>query len=199
MPKTYAYIRVSTDKQDLENQKFAILQYANNKKLGNVEFIEEAVSGRISWKNRKLKNLIDNLQLGDNLIVAELSRLGRSMLEIMELLSILLRKGVNVYVVKGNYELKDDIQSKVLTFAFSLASEIERELISQRTKEALAKRKAEGKKLGRPKGSYSSKLDEKKEYIKELLDKGVSIASISKILGVHYHTVRNYVKRRKLK
>jgi len=197
--KTYAYIRISTDKQDLENQKFAILQYANNKKLGNVEFIEEAVSGRISWKNRKLKDLIDNLQSGDSLIVAELSRLGRSMLEIMELLSILLRKGVNVYVVKGNYELKDDLQSKVLTFAFSLASEIERELISQRTKEALAKRKAEGKKLGRPKGSYSSKLDEKKEYIKELLDKGVSVASIAKILGVHYHTVRNYVKRRNLK
>ena len=199
MPKTYAYIRVSTNKQDLENQKFAILEYANKKKLGNVEFIEEAVSGRISWKNRKLKDLIDNLQSGDNLIVAELSRLGRSMLEIMELLSILLRKGVNVYVVKGNYELKDNIQSKVLTFAFSLAAEIERELISQRTKEALAKRKAEGKKLGRPKGSYSSKLDDKKEYIKELLDKGVSIASIAKILGVHYHTVRNYVKRRILK
>jgi len=199
MSKTYAYIRVSTDKQDLENQKFAILQYANNKKLGNVEFIEEAVSGRISWKNRKLKDLIDNLQSGDNLIVAELSRLGRSMLEIMELLSILLRKGVNVYVVKGNYELKDDIQSKVLTFAFSLASEIERELISQRTKEALAKRKAEGKKLGRPKGSYSSKLDEKRQYIEELLSKGVSIASIAKILGVHYHTVRNYIKRRNLR
>ena len=197
--KTYAYIRVSTDKQDLENQKFAILQFANNRKLGNVEFIEEAVSGRKPWKNRKLKDLIDNLQSGDNLIVAELSRLGRSMLEIMELLSILLRKGVNVYVVKGNYELKDDIQSKVLTFAFSLASEIERELISQRTKEALAKRKAEGKKLGRPKGSYSSKLDDKRQYIEELLDKGVSIASIAKILGVHYHTVRNYIKRRGLK
>ncbi len=197
--KTYAYIRVSTDKQDLENQKFAILQYANDKKLGNIEFIEEAVSGRISWKNRKLKDLIEQLQKGDNLIVAELSRLGRSMLEIMELLNLLLQKGVNIYVVKGNYELKDDIQSKVLAFAFSLAAEIERELISQRTKEALAKRKAEGKKLGRPKGSYSSKLDEKREYIEELLNKGVSISSISKILGVHYHTVRNYIKRRGLK
>ena len=150
-------------------------------------------------ENRKLKDLIEQLQKGDNLIVAELSRLGRSMLEIMELLNLLLQKGVNIYVVKGNYELKDDIQSKVLAFAFSLAAEIERELISQRTKEALAKRKAEGKKLGRPKGSYSSKLDDKREYIKELLDKGVSIASIAKILGVHYHTVRNYVKRRGLK
>jgi len=199
MSKTYAYIRVSTDKQDLENQRYAILEYANKKKLGNVDFIEEAVSGKVSWKSRKLKDLIDKLQKEDNLIVAELSRLGRSMLEIMELLNILLSKGVNVYVVKGNYELKDDIQSKVLAFAFSLASEIERELISQRTKEALAKRKAEGKKIGRPKGSYSSKLDEKKEYIKELLDKGVSISSIAKILEVHYHTVRNYVKRRNLR
>ncbi len=199
MSKTYAYIRVSTDKQELENQKYSILEYANKKKLGNVEFIEEAVSGKVSWKNRKLKDLIMQLQKEDNLIVVELSRLGRSMLEIMELLNLLLQKGVNIYVVKGNYELKDDIQSKVLAFAFSLAAEIERELISQRTKEALAKRKAEGKKLGRPKGSYSSKLDDKKEYIKELLDKGVSIASIAKILGVHYQTMRNYIKRRKLK
>ena len=199
MSKTYAYIRVSTDKQDLENQKYSILEYANKKKLGNVEFIEETVSGKVSWKNRKLKDLIMQLQKGDNLIVAELSRLGRSMLEIMELLNVLLSKGVNIYVVKGNYELKNDIQSKVLAFAFSLASEIERELISQRTKEALARVKSEGKKIGRPKGSYSSKLDEKREYIEELLDKGVSIASIAKILGVHYQTMRNYIKRRKLK
>ncbi len=199
MSKTYAYIRVSTGRQDLKNQKFAILEYANDKKLGNVEFLEETVSGKVSWKKRKLKDLIDKLEKGDNLIVAEISRLGRSMLEIMELLNVLLQKGVNIHIVKGNYELKDDIQSKVLAFTFSLASEIERELISQRTKEALAKIKAEGKKLGRPKGSYSSKLDKKKEYIKELLDKGVSMASIAKILGVHYHTVRNYVKRRNLK
>jgi len=120
------------------------------------------------------------------------------MLEIMELLSILLRKGVNVYVVKGNYELKNDIQSKVLTFVFSLASEIKRELISQRTKEALAKRKAEGKKLGRPKGSFNSKLDEKREYIEELVSKEVSISSIAKILGVHYNTMKTYIESRKL-
>jgi len=196
MSKTYAYIRISTDKQDLENQKFTILEYANNRKLGNVEFIEETVSGKVSWKNRRLKDLIMLLQKGDNLIVAELSRLGRSMLEIMELLNLLLQKGINIYVVKGNYELKDDIQSKVLAFAFSLASEIERELISQRTKEALAKRKAEGKKLGRPKGSYSSKLDDKRQYIEELLDKGVSISSIAKILGVNYNTLISYVRKR---
>jgi len=195
----YAYIRVSTGNQELDNQKYAILKYANEKKLGNVEFIEETVSGKVSWKKRDLKNLVDNLEEGDILIVSELSRLGRSMLEIMELLTILLEKKVNVHVVKGNYEFKDDLQSKIITFVFSLASEIERELISQRTKEALARKKAEGKRIGRPKGSLKSKLDPKRELIEEFLEKGVSMSSIAKILGVHYQTLRNYVKTRNLK
>ena len=194
----YGYLRVSTDKQDLENQKFEILKYANTKKLGNVDFIEEIVSGKRSWKNRKLGELIKNLQKGDILIVVELSRLGRSMLEIMELLSILLRKGVELHVVKNNQVLKDDLHSKVFAMAFSIAAEIERELISQRTKEALARRKAEGKTLGRPKGSFSSKLDQHREQIEEFLSKGVSISSIAKILGVPYSTLWSYLKRRNL-
>ena len=192
---TYAYMRVSTDKQDIENQRFEILKFANKKQLGNVEFIEEIVSGKKSWKDRKINNLIKKLQKQDNLIVSELSRLGRSMLEIMELLSILLRQKINIYVVKGEYELKDNIHSKVLTFAFSLASEIERELISQRTKEALKKAKAEGKQIGRPKGPGKSSLDVYKDQIKELLNKGVSIASISKIFGKNYNTVYKYIKK----
>jgi DNA invertase Pin-like site-specific DNA recombinase len=198
MSRTYAYIRVSTDKQDTENQRYEILKYANEKKLGNVEFIEETVSGRKSWKDRKIGVLISELQKGDILIVTELSRLGRSMLEIMELLSILLRAGVELHVVKNNQILKDDLQSKVFAMAFSIAAEIERELISQRTKEALARLKKEGKKLGRPKGSGKSSLDKHYEQIKELLEKGVSIASIAKILGRHYNTVYNYVKKRGL-
>lgn len=196
---TYAYIRVSTDKQDLENQKFEILKYANTNKLGNVEFIEETVSGRKSWKDRELGKLIGELQKGDVLIVAELSRLGRSMLEIMELLSILLRKGVELHVVKNNQVLKDDLHSKVFAMAFSIAAEIERELISQRTREALARRKAEGKKLGRPKGSFSSKLDQYRDQIDEFLSKGVSISSIAKIIGVPYSTLWSYLQRRKLR
>ena len=196
---TYAYIRVSTDKQDLENQKFEILKYANTNKLGNVEFIEETVSGRKSWKDRELGKLIGELQKGDVLIVAELSRLGRSMLEIMELLSILLRKGVELHVVKSNQVLKDDLHSKVFAMAFSIAAEIERELISQRTREALARRKAEGKKLGRPKGSFSSKLDQYKDQIDEFLSKGVSVSSIAKIIGVPYSTLWSYLQRRKLR
>jgi len=194
----YAYVRVSTDKQETENQKFEILKYANEKKLGNVEFIEETVSGRKSWKDRKIGTLISELKKGDILIVTELSRLGRSMLEIMELLSVLLRKGVELHVVKSNQVLKDDLQSKVFAMAFSIAAEIERELISQRTREALQRRKAEGKPLGRPKGSYSSKLDKYKEQIEELRAKGVSIASIAKILEVPYTTLYDYLRRRAL-
>jgi DNA invertase Pin-like site-specific DNA recombinase len=198
MNRTYAYIRVSTDKQDTENQRYEILKYANEKKLGNVEFIEETASGRKSWKDRKIGALIPKLQKGDILIVTELSRLGRSMLEIMELLSILLRAGVELHVVKNNQVLKDDLQSKVFAMAFSIAAEIERELISQRTKEALARLRKQGKKLGRPKGSGKSSLDQHYEQIKELIEKGVSIASIAKILGRHYNTVYNYVKKKKL-
>ena len=198
MSRTYAYIRVSTDKQETENQRFEILKYANDKKLGNVEFIEETVSGRKSWKDRKIGVLISELCKGDILIVTELSRLGRSMLEIMELLSILLRNGIELHVVKSNQVLKDDLQSKVFAMAFSIAAEIERELISQRTREALQRRKAEGKPLGRPKGSYSSKLDKYREQIEELRAKGVSIASIAKILEVPYTTLYDYLRRRAL-
>jgi len=194
----FAYIRVSTDKQDVENQRYEILKYANGKKLGNVEILEETVSGRKSWKDRKLGELVEKLQKKDILIVPELSRLGRSMLEIMELLSILLRKGVELHVVKNNQILKDDLQSKVFAMVFSIAAEIERELISQRTREALARRKAEGKPLGRPKGTRSSSLDRHYQEIKEFLQKGVSISSIAKIIGKSYPTVYSYVKRRGL-
>ncbi len=196
---TYAYLRVSTDRQELENQKFEVLKYANDNKLGNVEFVEETVSGRKSWKERKIGKLMEELQQGDVLIITELSRLGRSMLEIMELLSILLRKGVELHVVKNRQVLKDNLQSKVFAMAFSIAAEIERELISQRTKEALRRRKAEGKPLGRPKGSFSSPLDKHWKQIKELREKGVSIASIAKILGVPYSTLWSYLKRREKK
>ena len=119
---TYTYVRVSTDKQETENQKYEILRYANDRKLGNVEILEETVSGRKSWKERQLGKLVEKIQKGDILIVTELSRLGRSMLEIMEILSILLRKGVELNVVKNRQVLKDDLQSKVFAMAFSVAA-----------------------------------------------------------------------------
>jgi len=194
----YGYIRVSTDKQDTENQRFEVLKYANRKKLGNVEFIEETVSGRKSWRDRKIGALISELKKGDILIVTELSRLGRSMLEIMEILSILLRKKVELHVVKNKQVIRDDIQSKIFAMAFSIAAEIERELISQRTKEAIARAKAEGKRIGRPRGPGKSSLDEHYDQIKELVDKGVSITSIARILGKPYSTVYNFIKKRGL-
>ena len=157
--KTIAYLRVSTIEQDLEKNKADILTFANNKDFGRVKFVEEKVSSTKNWKSRKIKQVIDELSKGDRLIVPEFSRLGRSMLEIMEMLSILKDKEVNVYAVKGNWELNGSLQSKIMAMVFSIASEIERDLISKRTKESLRAQKANGVKLGRPKGAGKSKLD----------------------------------------
>ena len=148
MNKTIAYLRVSTVEQDLEKNKADILTFANNKDFGKVKFVEEKISGTKNWKHRKIKQVIDELSKGDRLIVPEFSRLGRSMLEIMEMLSILKDKEVNVYAVKGNWGLNGSLQSKIMAMVFSIASEIERDLISKRTKEALKARKANGVKLG---------------------------------------------------
>jgi DNA invertase Pin-like site-specific DNA recombinase len=188
----FGYIRVSTDKQELENQEYIILQYANKNGLGNVDILAETVSGKISWKKRELAQLVDKIDKGDTLVVSELSRLGRSMLEIFEMISILLRKAAVIHVVKGSLILKDDLQSKVFAFAFSLGAEIERDLISQRTKEALQYRKGKGKILGRPEGSWSSRLDKEIGQISEFRKKKVSIASIARIYNVGATTVRNF-------
>src|SRR5260370_30939410 len=136
-PKTTAYFRVSTIDQDLEKNKAAILALANAKVLGPVQFVEEKVSGKISWKKRKIAEILEISQKGDNIIVSELSRLGRSMLECMQILSIASQKGINIYAIKGNWQLDSSIQSKIIAMAFSMAAEIERDLISKRTKEAL--------------------------------------------------------------
>src|SRR5437016_5102768 len=151
--KTTAYLRVSTTDQDLEKNKFDILQLANEKGLGKVEWVEETVSGRVIWRKRQIARIMEEFQAGDNIIVSELSRLGRSMLECMEILSIASQKGIHIYAVKGNWQLDNSIQSKIVAMAFSMAAEIERDLISQRTKEALAARKKLGLKLGRPRGT----------------------------------------------
>ncbi|MDA8169199.1 MAG: recombinase family protein [Nitrospiraceae bacterium] len=195
--KVYGYIRVSTNKQDYENQKHAILDFANQQKLGNVELVSETASGKVSWKNRTLAGLIDSLKKNDVLIVSELSRLGRSMLEIMELLSKLTRKEVKIFALKGGYELANNLQSKVLAFAFAIAAEVERELISLRTKEALAIKRAEGVHLGRPKGSISkSKLDGQEEKIKELLKYKVSKSAIARMLDISRPALLDFIKSR---
>ena len=159
------------------------------------EWVEETVSSR-----RKLGQTLDRLEENDILIVSELSRLGRNLMEVMSILHICMERDVKVHTIKEKYELGDNINSKVLAFAFLLSAEIERQLISQRTKEALARKKSEGKQLGRPKGSLSkqTKLSGKEDAIKELLEKDISYSAIGRILGVNRLTVKNFVESRKL-
>jgi DNA invertase Pin-like site-specific DNA recombinase len=196
--KTIAYLRVSTVEQDLEKNKADILTFANNKDFGKVKFVEEKVSGMKNWKNRKIKQVIDDLNKGDRLIVPEFSRLGRSMLEIMEMLSILKDKEVNVYAVKGEWELNGSLQSKIMAMVFSIASEIERDLISKRTKEALRARKVAGVKLGRPKGAGKSKLDEFKEEIVALLRNGSSKKFVANRYKTSQVNLYNWLKKNNL-
>jgi DNA invertase Pin-like site-specific DNA recombinase len=172
----YAYIRVNRDTQTTENQRFEILKFADAKKLAIDEWIEETVSGVKKMQDRKLGQVIGKLKKGDILIATEMSRLGRSLMEVMSILNELMDREVKVFTVKEGYELGNNINSKVLAFAFSLSAEIERNLIVQRTKEALARKKNEGKKLGRPKGrlSTTTKLTGKEAQIKELLAKDIS-------------------------
>ena len=142
------YIRVSSQKQTLEHQHYEIEQFAKKNKIKINQWVEEKISSRKALKNRKLGSLLDSLQEGDILIACEISRLGRSLLEVMRILEICLSKNCKVWTLKENYRLGNDIQSKVLAFAFGLAAEIERNLISQRTKTSLANLKASGKNLG---------------------------------------------------
>ena len=197
----FAYIRISSDKQTVENQKFEILKFADKKKLRINEWIEETISGTKRVEDRKLGKLLKRMKKGDTLIVSELSRLGRNLMEVMSILHDCMERNIKVFTIKEGYELGDNINSKILAFAFSLSAEIERTLISQRTKEALARIKSEGKKLGRPKGSLSkeTKLTGKEEIIQDLLRKKVSVSAIGKILVVHRLTVNQFINSRKLR
>lgn len=193
----YGYIRVSTDKQTVENQRFEISKYLKKEKLVINEWIEETISGTVSPKKRNLGKLLEKTKSGDIIICSELSRLGRNMFMIMSILNTLMERGVLVYTVKEGYKLGEDLTSKVLAFAFSISAEIERTLISQRTTEALRRKKAEGVKLGRPKGRKNShyKLDGKKEIIIEMLDCNVPRCDICRYLNVSTSTLYSFMKR----
>lgn len=197
----YGYIRVSTDKQTVDNQRYEINQFCERETIVVNKWIEETISGSKNVEERKLGKLLKKMKRDDILICSELSRLGRNLLMIMGLLNKCMNRDIKVWTIKDNYRLGNDINSKVLAFAFGLSAEIERNLISQRTKEALARKKAEGVILGRPKGSKSSKtkLTGQEKKIQELLDKNVSYSAIGRILGVHRLTVSSFVKQNKLK
>lgn len=192
----YGYIRVSSDKQTVENQRFEIKRFAHEQGFSIDGWIEETISGTKNYDKRKLGILLKKVNKGDLIICAELSRLGRNLFMIMEILHICMNKDCRVWTIKDNYRLGDDIQSKVLAFAFGLSAEIERNLISQRTKEALARKREEGVILGRPKGKKSShvKLSGKEIAIKTLLEQGVSQSKIAKLFKVNRMTVAKFIK-----
>jgi DNA invertase Pin-like site-specific DNA recombinase len=186
---------VSTLDQDLEKNKSDILHLANDKNLGKVEFVQEKVSGKVPWKQRKIAPLLEELKKGDTILLSEFSRLGRSMLECMEIISIAVERGIKIYTVKGSWQLDDTIQSKVMAMVFSMAAEIERDLISKRTKEALLSKKLSGVRLGRPKGAGKSKLDVFRPEIEALLNNGATQKFIAKKYNATEATISNWIKK----
>ena len=193
----YGYVRVSSDKQTVKNQKFEIEIFCRDNSIKIDDWIEETISGTRYFGKRELGKLLRKVTKGDLIICAEISRLGRNVMMIMEILNICMIKGCRVWTVKDNFRLGDDIHSKVLAFAFGLSAEIERNLISQRTKEALARRRAEGVVLGRPKGRKNSplkhKLYGKRHLIKELLAQGYSKNKIARICKVNRGTLYRFL------
>lgn len=200
--KTLGYIRVSTNNQDLENQRYEILNFAQKNGLAVDSFISVEISSRKTLEQRKITEVLGQLEVGDQLVVSELSRLGRSTHEVLGIVNTLIKQKVNLICIKQNLNISEnnDIQAKMMVTMFSLFAELERDLVSQRTRIALASKKANGVILGRRKGSLGrSKLDSKKDYIVDLLSKKVSISSISKIMDCNRGTVMNFMKSRKLK
>ncbi|MBT1281597.1 master DNA invertase Mpi family serine-type recombinase [Parabacteroides distasonis] len=193
----YGYIRVSSDKQTVENQRFEINKFCERQNLKIDGWIEETISGTKSYNKRELGKLLNQVKKDDLIICAELSRLGRNLFMIMEILNICMTKECRVWTIKDNYRLGDDIQSKVLAFAFGLSAEIERNLISQRTKEALARLKAEGKNIGRSFGTRNHNLNTicvaKHDYIIGKLKDGESIPNIAKKLKIARGTLYRYL------
>ncbi|MFN8788166.1 MAG: recombinase family protein [Neisseriaceae bacterium] len=202
MPKIIAYIRASTDKQDLNNQKLEIFEYASKHQLKVDQFIQITISSRKTSKDRRIDEMVASLNDADTLIVTELSRLGRSTAEIIGLINALIKTQVRVIAIKQNLDIKQhDMNSKIIIALFSLFAELERDLISLRTKEALANKKSQGITLGKPKGTIQkSKFDKDILKIKELLALGLSVRKIANYLGYSNHIGLNeYIKKRNIK
>lgn len=191
----YAYIRVSTDKQDLDNQRHGVIEYARKNALEPLHFFEDTASGKKSWRERDLGKLLNQAQKGDVLLVAEISRLARSTLQVLEVLQEAAKKEIAVHVAKNNMVMDGSLNSRITAVVLGLAAEIEREFISARTTEALARRKAEGKPIGRRKGSKNrnKKLDTKSDEIKDLLKKGVHKTSIARIMDCDPETLYRWM------
>lgn len=192
---TFAYLRVSTLEQNTEKNKLDVLKFANAKKLGNVEFVEEQISGKANFKNRQLGALLDKMQKEDVLIVPELSRIARSITQIFEVIDITKQKGIILYSIKEDFSNNDkSITSTVTTTIFALVAQIERDLISMRTIEALQSKKAQGVKLGRSKGKGKSKLDENKDEILKLVELKVPKTIIARQYNTSTANLHRFLK-----
>ncbi|MEP6676403.1 MAG: master DNA invertase Mpi family serine-type recombinase [Ferruginibacter sp.] len=193
----YAYVRVSTDKQTVENQRFEINNFSKKRSLKITKWIEETISSRKDLDERAFGTLLKKLKVDDILIISEISRMGRNLMQIMSILNLCMERQVKVFAIKEGYELGDNINSKVLAFAFGLSAEIERTLISQRIKEALARKKSEGMKLGRPIGSKKKNpiLAIHKDYIEKRISEGAKQIEIARYLKVHRHTVKDWINK----
>ena len=199
--KTIAYLRISTTSQDCDNQRLAILDYAHGHRMTIDEFVSIQASSRKTLRQRGVLELLKRLEPEDILLVSELSRLGRSVGQIIQMVDYLVRNRIRLVAIKESIELsgKQDIQTKVMVTMFSLFAEIERDLISERTKEGIAAARAKGKIIGRPKGTLGkSKLDGREEEIRLLVGKEVGVTSIAKIMGVSRTALRHFIKTRKL-
>ena len=188
---TYAYVRVSTEMQTLENQEFEIRQWCINNNVTVDQWVSESVSGTVPWESRKIGEMLRGMQSGDRLICTEISRLGRSLLMVMAILNYCSSNGIKIQTIKDRFELSDSLNSKIIAFAFALASEIERNLISQRTREALAAKRAAGVKLGRPRGHTEKvrKVCIDRNAVEEMIADGVSLASVARRYGIHRNTL----------
>jgi len=199
MSKTVAYLRASTDKQDINNQKLEILEFARKRNMRVDDFLSITISSRKTSKQRRIDELLERLVDSDTLIVTELSRLGRSTSEVIDLINELIRRSIRVIIIKQNLDLHQahDMTSKVMITLFSLFAELERDLVSLRTREALAAKKSQGIRLGKPKGTIqASKFDKDRSRIEELLGLGLSVRKIARLLGYTNHIGLNtYIKR----
>src|ERR671937_246695 len=195
----YAYLRVSTDQQDVDNQRYGVLIYANARGLGPLQFVEDMASGRLAWRERAVGRLLtETTQAGDVVLFAEVSRMARSTLQVLEMLACCMQRGVHVHIAKQLMVLDGSLPSRITATVLGLAAEIEREFIALRTREALAKRRADGKPLGRPRGAKSArlKLDTHADEIRRYVAKGISKRSSAKLVGCAESTLYDWLARR---
>jgi putative DNA-invertase from lambdoid prophage Rac len=197
--KVYGYLRVSTGKQEIENNKSAILLKANELKLGcNVEWIEEQISGTKHWANRELGKLIEIIKEGDIIITSEVSRFGRRYFDVVQFLAKCAEKKVKIYCTNSDLKIDDSIQSQMVIFAQSISAQIEREHISSRTKIALQRKKAEGVKLGRKCMMVMDKDPNNINKVKDLINKQVKLKAIAKEMKCTAPTLRAFIKKHNL-